>query len=221
MALVGQLINQRAESGPRACCFFHQQRVEFVDVSSFASLGPDVRRRFATPNPTRSAHLALRSRFKSGNRRFAASSATTSAREFASMWWKAILFCLMADWPASFKCDFTLIKSVTPLRSSINWKRIDHKSPLGPCTRSPVCAMPLVTYSRRSNLDVRLPIDFAENLDSSPKFGSWNRLFAGHLTSQITSLLQSERCVVANEHVKSGHSKCDLSQCLVSLPTSP
>ena len=36
MALVGQLVNQRAESGPRACCFFHQQRVEFVDVSSLA-----------------------------------------------------------------------------------------------------------------------------------------------------------------------------------------
>ena len=82
-------------------------------------------------------------RFKSGSRRFAASSATTSAREFASMWWKAILFCLMTDGPASSKCDLTLIKSV---RSSISWKRIDHKSPLDPCTRSPLCAIPLVTY---------------------------------------------------------------------------
>ena len=34
------------------------------------------------------------------------------------MWWKAILFCLMTDGPASSKCDFTLIKSVTPLRST-------------------------------------------------------------------------------------------------------
>ena len=102
--------------------------------------------RFATPTPTRSAHLALRSRFKSGSRRFAASSATTSAREFASMWWKAILFCLITDGPTSSKCDLTLMKSVTPLLSSINWKRIDHKSPFCPCTRSPLCAMPLVTY---------------------------------------------------------------------------
>ena len=64
--------------------------------------------RFATPTPTRSAHLALRSRFKSGSRRFAASSATTSAREFASMWWKAILFCLMTDGPASFQVRLDL-----------------------------------------------------------------------------------------------------------------
>ena len=154
MALVGQLVNQRAESGPRACCFFHQQRVEFVDVSSLAR--PDVHlhqsqtKRFATRTPTRSANLALRSRFKSGSKRFAASSATTSAREFASLWWKAILFCLMTDGPASSKCDLTLIKSVTPLRSSINWKRIDHKSPLRPCTRSPLCAMPSSRISHRS-----------------------------------------------------------------------
>ena len=43
MALVGQLVHQRAESSPRACCFFHHQSVEFVDISSFASLGPNVR----------------------------------------------------------------------------------------------------------------------------------------------------------------------------------
>ena len=79
MALVGQLVHQRAESSPRACCFFHYQRVEFVDIFSFAcwpkcplAPKPIV---FATPTPTRSAHLALRSRFKSGSRRFAASSA--------------------------------------------------------------------------------------------------------------------------------------------------
>ena len=129
MALVDQLINQRAKSSPRACCFFHQQRV--------ASLGPDVHlhqsQPFRHPNPDTFS-------------RFAASSATTSSREFASMWWKAILFCLMTDGPASSKCDLTLIKSVTPLRSSISWKRIDHKSPLGPCTRSHLCAMHLVTY---------------------------------------------------------------------------
>ena len=108
--------------------------------------------RFATPTPTRSAHLALRSRFKSGNRSFAASSATTSAREFASMWWwKAILFCLMTDGPASSNCDLTLIKSVTPLLSSINWKRIDHKSPLGPCTRSPCVQCTSSRISRPSD----------------------------------------------------------------------
>ena len=154
MALVGQLVHQRAENSPRACCFFHHQRVEFVDIPSFTSLGPNVRlhqsQSFRHPNPTRSAHLALRSRFKSGSRRFAASSATTSAREFASMWWKAILFCLMTDRPASSKCDLTLVKSVTPLRSSINWKRIDHKSPLGPCTKSPLCAMPSSRISHQS-----------------------------------------------------------------------
>ena len=94
------------------------------------------------------------------------------------------------------------MKSVTPLRSSINWKRIDHKSPLGPCTRSsPVCNAPRHVFRVNRDLDVRLPIDFAEILDSSPEFGSWNRLLAGHLTSQIASLLQSEGCVVADVHV--------------------
>ena len=71
------------------------------------------------------------------------------------------------------------------------------------------------------DLDVRLPIDSAENLDGSPEFGPWNRLPAWHLTSQVASMLQSEGCVVANVHVENGHSKCDLSQCSGNFPASP
>ena len=55
------------------------------------------------------------------------------------MWWKPILFCVMTDGTTSSKCDLTLTTSVTPLRSSISWNRIDHKSPLGPCSRSLPC----------------------------------------------------------------------------------
>ena len=78
----------------------------------------------------------------------------------------------MTDGPSSSKCDLALITSVTPLRSSISWKRIDHKSPLGPCSRSPLCAMPLVTYFASIGIwmfdfsSIRLRI-----LDSYPKLG--------------------------------------------------
>ena len=62
------------------------------------------------------------------------------------MWWKPILFCVITDGPTSSKCDLTLMTSATLLRSSISWNRIDHKSPLGPCSRSPPCTMPFVAY---------------------------------------------------------------------------
>ena len=101
-----------------------------------------MRQTFGLSDSDTFSFLALRSRFKSGSNHLAASSATKSAKEFA----KPILFCVMTDRPTSSKCDLTLRTSVTPLRSSISWNKIDHKSPLGPCSRSHLCAMPLVTY---------------------------------------------------------------------------
>ena len=65
-----------------------------------------------------------------------------------------------------------------------------------------MCNAPRHVFRINRNLDVRLPIDFAENVDGSPEFGSWNRLLAGHLTSQIASLLQSEGGVVADVNVE-------------------
>ena len=112
----------------------------------------------------RSAFLALRSRFMSGHKRFAASSATTSAKVFASMWWKSVLFCLIAFGPTSSKCDLTLMTSVKPLRTSINWKRIDHKSPFGPCSNSPVFHTFHHIIRIYRNLDVRLFVDSAGGL---------------------------------------------------------
>ena len=109
---------------------------------------------------------------------------------------EADLFCVMTDGPTSFKCDLTLMTSVTSLRSSNSWKRMDHKSPSGPCSRSPpVCDAPRHVFRMNRNLDVRLLIDTAEDLDGAPKLGSWNRLSAWHLASQETSTQQLEGCV--------------------------
>ena len=62
------------------------------------------------------------------------------------------------------------------------------------------------------NLDVRLPIDFAENLDGFPEFGSWNRLPAGHLTSQIASLLQGVRGDASHEDISLEKLKAQIQQ---------
>ena len=171
----------------------------------------------ATPTPVRSAFLALRSRFMSGNKRFAASSATTSAKVFASMWWKSVLFCMIAVGSTSSKCDLTFVTSVKPLRTSINWERIDHKSPFGPCSNSPVYNTFHHIIRIYRNLDVRLFVGSAGDLDGSPKLGSWNRLSAWRMASQETDALQPETCVTENLHRESGLSKCDLSQSFGSV----
>ena len=128
--------------------FSYHQGFEFVDVARCTTFCPCVclyqRQTFGHPDSDAfSVFLALRSRFKSGSNRLAASSATTSAKELASMWWKPILFCVIDDGRTSSRCDLTLMTSVTPLRSSISWNRIAHKSPLGPsshpCAHQPEC----------------------------------------------------------------------------------
>ena len=42
VAFMGQIIHKLAENSPRACCFFLQQRIKFVDMTSFVSFGPNV-----------------------------------------------------------------------------------------------------------------------------------------------------------------------------------
>ena len=139
VALLSQFVNQLLDGRPCPCFFHCHEGFKFI-APRFAKMSACTSaRRLAAPIPLRSAFLALRCRFRSGSNRFAASSATTSAKEFASMWWKPILFCVMTDGPTSSKCDLTLMTSVTPLPPSISWKWIDHKSPLGPCSKSP-CA---------------------------------------------------------------------------------
>ena len=59
---------------------------------------------------------------------------------------KALLSCWIADGPTSSRCDLTLMTYVMPLRPSINRKRLDHRSPFGPYSSSPVCVTPFVTY---------------------------------------------------------------------------
>ena len=49
---------------------------------------------------------------------------------------------------------------------------------------------PSSRISHQSESEVRLLVDPAENLDSSPMLGSWNRLSAWHLASQDTSTQQ-------------------------------
>ena len=126
----------------------------------------------------------------------------------------------MTDGLSSSKCDLTLITSVTPLRSSISWKRIDHKSPPGPCSRSPpVCNAPRHVFRINRNLDVRLLVDPAEDLDSSPKFGSWNRLSAWHLASQETGTQRlGGRC---NEKVATPNATCLTALGVSRLPPEP
>ena len=57
-----------------------------------------------------------------------------------------------------------------------------------------MCNAPRHVFRLNRNLDVRLLVDTAEDLDGSPKLGSWNRLSAWHLASQETSTQQLERC---------------------------
>ena len=57
-----------------------------------------ITRRLATPIPMRSAFLALRYRFTSGSNRSAASSATTSTKELASMYVGADLVLRDSCW---------------------------------------------------------------------------------------------------------------------------
>ena len=161
MTLVSQFVHQPSDSRPCACFLLFQQRVKFVGIACFTALSPDVRlherQTFGHTDSDALRLLALRSRFMSGNKRLAASSATTSAKEFASMWWTSILFCLIAVGPTSSKCNLTLMTSVKPLRVSINWKRIDHKSPFGPLFQvAPVCDTFHHTIRIYRNLDVRL-----------------------------------------------------------------
>ena len=107
------------------------------------------------------------------------------------MWWKAILFCLMTDGPASSKLDLTLIivRDTTALIDQLEKDR--PQISIGSLHQfTSVCNALRHVFRINRNLDVRLPIDIAENLDGSPEFGSWKRLLAGHLTSQITSLLR-------------------------------
>ena len=109
------------------------------------------------------------------------------------MWWYSILFCLMAGGPTSSKCDLTLEQD----RPQVSmW-------PLFQLT----CHTSRLILRIYRNLNVRLFVDPAEDLDGSPKLGRWNRLSAWH-----TGALQLERCVTENWHRESGHSKCDLSQ---------
>ena len=88
-------------------------------------------KRLATPIPMRSASVASRSRFRSGSKRFAACQGVCKHVVEADL---------------AVRDDLTLMTSVTSLRSSISWNRFDHKLPFGPCSKSPLCMMPLVTY---------------------------------------------------------------------------
>ena len=199
MTLLSQFVHQLPNAIPCACFLHCQQGFKVPRCRLLHHVWPRClleRQTFGHPESDAfSLFLALRSRFRSGSNRFAASSATTSAKEFASMWWRPILFCVMTGRPTSSKCDLTLMTSVTPLRPSISWKKIDHKSPFGPCSKSPLCMMPLVTY-----------------------FVSIGRLSAWYL-----SAWQLEGCVILRLQREGGHSKCDLSHILGSsrLPPEP
>ena len=65
------------------------------------------------------------------------------------------------------------------------------------------------------NLDVGRFVDSAEDLDGTPKLGSWNSLSAWHLASPETDVLL-ERCA-ENLQRESGYSKSDLSQSFGSV----
>ena len=85
--LSSQPLNQRQSRN----LLWFQQRIKFVDITRLAAFGSDVCLHQSQPFghaeliPVRSALRAFCSRFTSGSRRLAASSATTSAKEFASM----------------------------------------------------------------------------------------------------------------------------------------
>ena len=144
---------------------------------------------------------------------FAASSATTSAKEFASVWWKSILFCLIADGPTP---NVTYIFQATaPVYQLEKGQPQVTIWPLFQLT--PVCDTSRHILRINRNLDIRLFVDSAEDLDGSPKLGSWNPLSLWHLASQETGVLQLERCVTENLHRESGHSKCDRSQIFRSV----
>ena len=138
----------------------------------------------ATLTPMRSACWALRFRFMSGNNFFAASSDTTSATEFASMWGKAILFCMIACRPTSSKCDLTLMTSVLPLAPVDQLEEDRPQVSFGHCCSSPLCVIPYVPFILRINRNLNLFVDSAEDLDGSPKLGSWDRLSSWHLAPQ-------------------------------------
>ena len=217
-------VHQPSDNRPCACFLHFQQRVKFVDIACFTAFSPDVRLHGCQTfwphlTPMRSAFRAFRSRFD-----VCAANVSPPPRprrppkNSQACGGNAILCCLMAGGPTSSKCGLTLTTSVLPLRPSINWKRIDHMSPMWPLFQlSPVCETFRHVLRINRNLDVGLFVDSAEDLDGSPKHGSWNRLSAWHLPSQETSVLQLERCATENLQRKSGHSNCDLSQMFTSV----
>ena len=105
-ALLSQFVHHLPSGRPCSRFFSDHQGFEFADVAYCTTFCPYVclyqRQTFRDPDSdTFSLFWALRSRFKSGSSRLANSSATTSAKEFASTWWKPILFCVVTDGPTS------------------------------------------------------------------------------------------------------------------------
>ena len=82
---------------------------------------------------------------------------------------------------------------------------------------SPVCDTFRHILCINRNLNVGLFDDSAEDLDGSPKLGSWDRLSSWHLAPQETDALQLERGATEDLHGESGHSECDLSQIFGSV----
>ena len=126
MALLSQFVHHHLNGRPCARFFVYHQGFEFIDVACCTTFFPYVclhqRQTFGNPDSDTFRLFGFAFQVLVRQQTFS----RLFSHQLASMWWKPILFRAMTNGPSSSKSDLTLIKSVTPLRSSISWKRIDH-----------------------------------------------------------------------------------------------
>ena len=79
--------------------------------------------------------------------------------------------------------------SVLPLRPSISWKKATTSLHFAHVPAPPVCDTFRHVLRVNRNLDVGRFVDTTEDLNGSPKLGSWHSLSAWHLASK-----KSMRC---------------------------
>ena len=102
VALLSQFVHHLPNGRPCARFFNNHQGFEFVDVACCTTLSLYVclyqRQSFGHPDPDTFSLFGFAFQIQGSNRP-AASSATTSAKEFASMWWKPMLLCVITMGP--------------------------------------------------------------------------------------------------------------------------
>ena len=148
--LLSQFVHQLPNGNPCTRFFSYHQGFEFVDVACCTTFRPDVcmcqRQTFGRPDSDAFRLFDFAFQLQVKVQSFSRLLSHHVYQRICKHVVEADLVFVITDGPASSKCDLTLMTSVAPLRSSISWNKIDHKSPLGPCSKSLLCVMLLVTY---------------------------------------------------------------------------